>query len=140
LKYWDSSALVALCVEQRATGQVRKLYADDSKVLSWTLSDVEIASAFCRLAREDALGREDLIEAFSQLEIVWKALTTVSVLESVKTRARRLLRTHPLCAAGALQLGAALVAAYDEPPALDFVCLDDRLGDAASKEGFKVLP
>ncbi len=39
-----------------------------------------------------------------------------------------------------MQLGAALVAVGDRPIGHAFVCADGRLGDAAAREGFAVLP
>ena len=54
--------------------------------------------------------------------------------------AQRLLRLHPLRAADALQLAAAVVASEHEPRSLDFVCLDERLAAAASREGFRPTP
>jgi hypothetical protein len=56
----------------------------------------------------------------------------------LRTVAERLLRVHPLRAAESLQLAAAIVAAEREPVTLDLVSLDERLGDAASREGFRV--
>ena len=52
----------------------------------------------------------------------------------------RLLNTHVLRAGDALQLGAALVACEDRPEALPFVCLDDRLRDAARGKDFRSSP
>jgi hypothetical protein len=46
---------------------------------------------------------------------------------------------HPLRAADSLQLAAAIIAAEREPTTLEFVSLDDRLGEAASREGFRVV-
>jgi len=59
--------------------------------------------------------------------------------EEVRRQARRLLRVHPLRAADALQLGAAIVWAgrYE---GREFVSLDARLREAARLEGFAVLP
>ena len=68
-----------------------------------------------------------------------KAWVEVQPSSSVRRVAIRLLRVHPLRAADALQLGAALVAAEDHPETLPFVTLDDRLADAATREGFEVL-
>ena len=51
----------------------------------------------------------------------------------------RRLETHPLRAADALQVGAALVAASGDPASLEFVTLDQRQAEAASREGFRVL-
>jgi predicted nucleic acid-binding protein len=59
--------------------------------------------------------------------------------QRVRQRALRLLRIHPLRAADALQLAAALVACDDDPTTLAFVCSDQRLSDAATTEGFLVL-
>ena len=42
-------------------------------------------------------------------------------------------------AADSLQLAAALVAAEHQPQALEFVSLDERLNEAASREGFPVV-
>ena len=47
--------------------------------------------------------------------------------------------THPLRAADALQLGAALVVAENRTAPLTFVTFDRRLAEAAEREGFEVL-
>jgi len=46
---------------------------------------------------------------------------------------------HPLRAADALQLSAAIVAADGDPSSLELVTLDRRLAEAAMLEGFPVL-
>jgi hypothetical protein len=52
--------------------------------------------------------------------------------------AERLLKVHPLRAADSLQLAAAILAADHEPDRLELVCLDEKLGQAAIKEGFRL--
>jgi hypothetical protein len=47
---------------------------------------------------------------------------------------------HPVRAADALQLGAALLWRGEPGRAAEFVCLDERLRDAASREGFALKP
>jgi hypothetical protein len=59
-------------------------------------------------------------------------------VDAVLEMARRLLRVHPLRAADSLQLAAAVLASEGRPSTLEFVCLDDRLGIAAQREGFRV--
>ncbi len=51
----------------------------------------------------------------------------------------RLLRTHSLRAADALQLAAARAASEERPDTLPFVTLDERLALAAQREGFAVI-
>ena len=139
MKFWDTSAVLPLLIAETKTEPVKSVYLDDAEQTVWCLTDVEIGAALARRVREglpqdraDAL-RED-----------WKTLARrwrpVASLESVGARALRLARTHPLRAADALQLAAALVACHERPEALPFVCLDDRLRDAARREGFPVLP
>jgi uncharacterized protein len=59
--------------------------------------------------------------------------------DEIRETAARLLRVHLLRAADALQLAAAFVAAERRPSSLEFVTLDDHLGDAARKEGFVLI-
>ncbi|MGH7567607.1 MAG: hypothetical protein ACREL9_01365 [Gemmatimonadales bacterium] len=58
--------------------------------------------------------------------------------DAVRMTAQRLLRVHPVRAGDALQLAAAIIAAGHEPATLEFVSLDARLNEAASREGFPV--
>ncbi len=51
----------------------------------------------------------------------------------------RFLRVHPLRAANSLQLAAAFMAAERRPVSLQVVTLDERLADAARKEGFVLV-
>ena len=139
MKYWDSSALVSIVVEEPRTPLLRTMRQDDPEQTVWCLSEVEIAAALARREREgaDAGPIETAREDLSKLVRRWRPVTAV---ESVRARALRLVRTHPLRAADALQLAAALVASDDKPEGMPFVCLDDRLRDAARREGFPVLP
>ncbi|HAK96562.1 MAG TPA: PIN domain-containing protein [Planctomycetes bacterium] len=140
MRFWDSSALVPLFVAQQRTSELRALHGRDPEVLAWVLSDVEIASALHRMEREGAMERSAVDEAFAQLALFLNAAHVIGLSEEVLRRARRLLAVHPLRAADALQLAAALVAVRDAARGLAFVCLDDRLGAAARREGFTLLP
>jgi hypothetical protein len=58
----------------------------------------------------------------------------VTALENARTHAEKIVEIHPLKAADAMQLGAAIVAAEEKPETLNFVTLDARLAEAAEKE------
>jgi predicted nucleic acid-binding protein len=108
--------------------------------VTWRLSAVEIAAAVERRAREGALaddGRTAAREALRELADGWLEITA---LGAVRERAMRLVATHTLRSADAMQLAAALVAVADRPTGHDFVCADRRLRDAAAREAFSVLP
>jgi len=140
LKYWDSSALVALVIDEARSPEVRGLYSSDPRVTSWTLSEVEVHSAIERVAREGKLTASRVPGILASFDTFWPGVDSLMSIDAVKIRAKRLLRFHALRAADALQLAAALTAVYDQPAGRDFVSLDDRLRDAAAREGFRVLP
>lgn len=106
----------------------------------WWGTMVECESALSRQEREGSLGMAEAMAARAELDRMDAMWTEILPTTRVRNRARRLLRTHPLRAADALQLSAAIESAETIPGDPSFVCLDDRLCDAARKEGFPVLP
>ncbi|MCC6765885.1 MAG: hypothetical protein IT293_14605 [Deltaproteobacteria bacterium] len=97
-------------------------------------------SALWHRRRAGEIDEAVRVSAEMSLAVLEKVWTTVEDAAHVDRRARRLLAVHPLRAADALQLAAALVACDERPDVLAFVTLDGRLGDAARREGFDVLP
>lgn len=138
MRYWDASALVSLCVAEPASAIVRELAKGG--IVTWSSSVVEIASAIERRARDGAMTAADRVAARAALSELAAAWTEIAALGPVQERAMRLLATHPLRAADAMQLAAALVAVGDRTTGHEFVCTDTRLREAAAREGFAVLP
>jgi predicted nucleic acid-binding protein len=99
----------------------------------------ECVSAIARLERESLLTYEDAAAALARLRVWNVTWTEVPATPPVKEQAMRLLRLHPLRAADALQLAAAIVAADFQPGTLEFVTLDSRQSVAAEREGFVVI-
>lgn len=139
MKYWDASALVPLLVAEPDTAHRVALFRRDRHVVTWWGSAVECASAIQRLHRAGNLNADELTKALGDLETMSAGWTEMEPSEGLRRRAQRLLGVHPLRAADALQLAAALVAADERPPMPDFVCGDNRLSEAARREGFAVL-
>jgi len=139
MRYWDSSAVLPLLVEESRTGALVRLMRDDpAAAVSW-LTPVECWSALARLEREGRLAEVDVTTAGALLADAARDWTEVPPIDRVRDQAVRLVRVHPLRAADALQLAAALVLSDFEPRTLPFVTLDDRLAAAARREGFEVL-
>jgi hypothetical protein len=136
MTFWDSSALVPLFAAEPRTRMVQSLYARDPEVVVWWGTPVECASAIARLERDGALLGPAAAESFARLDALARSWMQIDPSDDIRESARRLLRVHPLRAADALQLAAALVAAERRPSTLAVVTFDDRLRDAAAKEGF----
>jgi uncharacterized protein len=139
MRFWDSSALLALVVAEPRTVAVRAAFDDDRDQTVWCLTEVEIASALARRGRED-LETTEAEQARGEVRFLSERWRTVHSIDQVRPRAVRLVNTHPLRAGDAVQLAAALVACGENPDMLPFVCLDDRLREAARREGFPILP
>jgi len=106
----------------------------------WWSARVECLSALSRRRREGVLPDHAEHKARAILSTLSEEWSEVQPSDFVRQRAERLLMIHPLRAADAFQLAAALVWAQETPQGLDFVCLDQNLCAAAYKQGFHVLP
>ena len=138
MRFWDSSALVPLLVQEDSTDELVEFYPT-AAVVAWWGTDVECASAVTRLERLGKLEPADTTEALRRLTRLAAGWHVVEPGEPVKETARRLLRVHDLRAADSLQLAAAITAAEHRPGTLEFVCRDQRLSLAAEREGFPTL-
>ena len=96
-------------------------------------------SAIARLERDGALAVDTAAAAFDRLDAISRSWIEIEPVDEVREVARRMLRVHPLRAADALQLAAAVVAAERRPSSLPFLTLDARLRTAAAREGFPLV-
>jgi len=140
VKFWDTSALVPLIVDEPATPVMRGILARDRDVVVWMLTSVELLSTLGRLGRASGEALSDVLPG-ARLDAMdlFKRWVAVTHVEGVRRRAERLVGVHPLSAADAMQLGAALLVSGDRPETLDFVTLDQPLGRSAQLEGFRVI-
>jgi hypothetical protein len=140
MRFWDSSALVPLFVREDRSPLVDALVVGDPDMVIWWASQVECGSAVHRLRREGVFTPAEAAQVLAGLAAALDAANAVQPGDDMCAKALRLLAVHPLRAADALQLAAALLWCRDHPGGRDFVCLDERLRTAAVLEGFNVLP
>ena len=139
MRFWDTSALLPLFVAEKESARALKWLRRDPTVVVWTLTRVELLSALARREREEPPSARALLRARRQVLAAWEEWSEIVAVEPVRRQAERLVAVHPLRAADAVQLGAALVAADLDPAGLELVTFDERLATAAEKEGFSVL-
>jgi len=137
VSFWDSSAIVPLCLHQVRTAHARSLLKDDPRVVVWWVTPVECASAFARLVREGILHPAHEGEARATLDDLRASWTEVLPTPRIRSEAERLVRLHPLRGADALQLSAALD--WSGSPAGErLITFDRQLAEAARRQGFTV--
>lgn len=138
MRFWDTSALIPLVVAERATARAARLLRDDPEVVVWTLTRVELLSALARRRRQAPAAARRLMAAKREILAAWPLWSEVTAVEVVRRHAERVVDTHAVRAADALQIGAALVAAGEDPASLEFVTFDRSQAAAAEREGLTV--
>ena len=138
--FWDSSAIVPLIVKETESDYCLNILSGDKQMLVWCLSKVEVVSALCRQFREGKLGQQYFQRSKRRLNEFMERAYEIAAVDQVRKRALRLLEVHPLRAADACQLAAALVATQEDPGRLTMLTFDQRLKSSAIKEGFTVNP
>ena len=136
--FWDSSALVPLCVHEVTSRQAQSQLRKSIPVVWWG-SPIEVHSAVSRLHRMGKLKDVEKQGALSRLTLLSGAWREILPGDSVRDLAMRLLDAHDLRAADSLQLSAALIWCQQRPNRRMFVCADQRLSQAAKQVGFTVL-
>lgn len=139
MRYWDSSAIIAMLVTEPASMSVRTEHARDIYMSTWWGTPVECVSALARLERERALTPPAVAAALVRLDELASGWVEVQPSQRLRATAVRLLRTHAIRAGDALQLAAASSVAEDHPRSLSFVTRDARLALAAEREGFVAI-
>ncbi len=139
MRYWDASALVPLIVAESDCERVRGWLAEDDHVVTWVWTRTEVTSAIERRTREGLLSRRQRRELLDRLGTLADGWDEVTDVLAVRSRAEALLARHPLRAAEAGQLGAALLVQEQLAGPLTFVCRDQRLLTAADVEGLRLL-
>ena len=118
------------------------LLASDSVMAAWWATRVECSSALRRRDREGTISpAAGVRRGLARLGTLSEAWTGGRPrLPPQGAEAERALAVHPLRGADALQLAAALIWRAVRPAPHEFVCLDERLRDAAAREGSALVP
>ncbi len=117
----------------------RAWLTEDDRVVTWAWTRTEITGAIERVAREGTLNRPQRRAALDRLESFAAEWDEVTDVLAVRARANSVLARHPLRAADAGQLGAALLVNELVSEPLVFLCFDRRLCEAAEREGLRVV-
>lgn len=139
MRFWDSSAILPLALDEPSSAAMASLLREDADVVLWWGTPLECASALARAVREGRIGAGVEREGRGMVETLRERAYEIQPSGAVRQRAMRLVAVHPLRAGDALQLAAALVWCREQPDGAGFVSLDGRLSEAATREGFRAI-
>jgi uncharacterized protein len=140
VRFWDSCAIIPLLTKELFSPSIRRIFDEDAVMVTWWGTVVECSSAIAKMRRTGKVSIEDEMRVREKLDAMAEKWSEIAASSEVRNTARLLLRRHTLFAGDSLQLAAALVCCGYRPEGAIFVCLDQRLRDAADGEGFTVLP
>ena len=140
MNFWDSSAILPLVLDEPASDVVRRILARDASVAVWWSTPVECMAGLARVLRARRIDESEFDGLAVRLGSFMSKADEIGPSQLVRETAKRILGMHPLRAADALQLAAAIVWAGQPSAKHGFVCLDRRRREAAVIEGFRVLP
>lgn len=138
--FWDTSAIVPLCVRQNLSQDVRQLWRSTSRVIVWWGTSIEVRSAISRLNQENFIDAKGLQFALTRLEIIRRKWAEIVPSEKLRNIAENLPDAYGLRALDSCNLAAALVWCSEKPNGRLFVCDDEKLSIAAQKLGFIIKP
>jgi predicted nucleic acid-binding protein len=136
--FWDSSALVPLCIRQAGSRQAQ-FHLRKFDLVVWWGTHVEVHSVICRLRRERLISDANKQGAVARLRLLSRGWREVFPDDQIRELACESLDKYSLRAADALQLATSLVWCHKQPSRRNFICADRRLAQAADALGFFVL-
>ena len=136
--FWDTNALIPLCVQQQPGPAVRQLL-ERHEIAVWWSTPVEMRSAFERLLRMGQLTAPEHKAAGARLEQLRSGWRELQPSDLLRSQAEIFLMGHPLKAADALQLAAAWIWCSGNPQRCVFISGDAQRLEAARQAGFQVV-
>jgi predicted nucleic acid-binding protein len=135
LAFWDSSALVPLCVRQEITPRAIALYKIHDAAVWWA-TPVEIASGLARLLRMKQLDSSEWSKARKLAKRLADSWAVIEPSDVLRARSIQLVERYDLRAADSFQLAAALEWCEHAPQGRVFLTTDRKLREAALLSGF----
>lgn|GEM_PF-869966 len=136
--FWDASAAIALCAHQSRNSPLRRLLRENSPLVVWWGTPIEIRQVLVQAARDRTISRSGLDQGLARLSVLRRYWHEVLPSDRLREMAEGLLDAHALRLEHALQLSAALVWS-DVPRGRRFVCADPQLARAAAHLRFTVV-
>lgn len=135
--YLDTSSLVKLYVTENGSEQIHQMVASAYAVATCRIALPEFYSALTRRFNNREISLEDYQLVSTSFDADWNRLYS---LDFDEVKAGQLVCRHGLRGADAIHLASALLLMNTgNEVELVFASADNKLNEAAAKEGFKVI-
>ena len=137
--YLDTSALVKRYVEEVQTDIVIEKWREADEVVTSSVAYAEAMAAFQRKSRETPVVG-DLIEQIAHdLREDWNSFIRIPVNDQLNPYIDQAIASHPLRRFDAIHLASAMIMHQKFQSDLLFLCFDQQLNRAATKESINTV-
>jgi predicted nucleic acid-binding protein len=133
--FWDSSALVPICVAKQPSASIDALHRRFEKVVWWG-TPVEMRGAIARLLKIGALSPKEHVQALIRLDQLRRSWQEMEPTERLRERAETIVERSGMKGADSFQLAAAWIWCGGRPHNKPFIAADVQLLAAAVQLGF----
>ncbi len=137
--YWDTSALFAFLITEKRSQKLRAFVEaqEISKAYTSIITPLELESAFQRRLSERTLTLKEADEAKLFAIDFRKKAFLIPLDQNTLDTALHLQKIYMLRPGDAIQLASARLGT-NNPARVVFLCTDEKLTDAARREGFQI--
>jgi len=138
--YWDTSALFAFIVSEKRSTEIRSFVEAHGSESAFTsmLTPLEMESAIQRRLSDRSLNLREADTARLIGIDFRKKVYLVPLEQNALDMALHLQKIYGLRPGDAIQLASARIGT-DNPARVVFLSMDDKLNEAAKREGFQIL-
>ena len=138
--YLDTSALVKLYIDEDGSDIVNDRTDRATIVSTSRIAYAEALSAFVQCKNEKVLSKKNYDKCITCFKFDWEMYFVIEASEKVIKIAGDLIEKHSIRGFDSIHLASAMVLRKEINQSIDFMCWDNRLLEAAKKEGFKTCP
>jgi hypothetical protein len=89
--FWDSSAIIPLCVDEPMSRQMKGFLSEKEPMVAWWGTFTECCSAFARLRRDEVISEKEEDNLRQILQVIASVWSEIRPVDEVKSIASRLL-------------------------------------------------
>ena len=138
--YLDTSALVKLYIEEDGSDIVNDRTDMATIVSTSRIAYAEALSVFVRCKDDKVLSKSSYDKCITYFKFDWEMYFVIEASENVVKIAGDLIENHSIRGFNSMHLASAIVLRKEINQSIDFMCWDNRLLEAAKKEGFNTWP
>lgn len=141
ISYCDTSALAKYYQEEPGSARMKNLMAQSEKIVTSALTELELTSFVERSKRERRIDSPTYRTIYGAIEkdIRSGVIGLVEIESAILKNAKQVLRQRRLKVQDSIQLATALAVHKRSGGAVDFICSDHALLEAARLEGLRVI-